>query len=69
MINMSIGKIGDAIIKIKIGDVEFMGIPTKVVYNYRTSNINIEIMTKVAPEIAEKIFKETKKGEINVKTD
>ena len=64
---MSISKIGDSIIGIKIGDVEFMGIPIKIVYNYRTSDMNIEIVTKVANEIAEKIFKETKKGEISVK--
>ena len=69
MINISIVKKSDAHIRMKISDIEFVGIPTKIEYHYQTSNMRVEITTIVSNDLAEKIFKEAGKGEINVKTD
>ena len=69
MINISIIKKSEASVRMKIGDIEFAGIPTKIQYDYRSSNMEIQIATIVSSDLAEKIFKETQKGEISVKTD
>ena len=65
-VNLSIVKRGCKIIKFKIGELEFMGIPEFVKYDYTSDSMQIKIITKVCPEIAEKIFKEIQAGEIEV---
>ena len=65
-INISIVKKSDADIKMKIGEIELMGLPESIEYDYLTHTMKIKIHTIIAEDLAEKIFKEIQANEIKV---